>query len=301
VTAARLALLALALLGCGASRPPEARTVKATAEPTRPAPIGESRDDTSRVAIEYVAIPVAWVEKYVAAPAAEVRAWSDVPENRAKVRSEARQVVVNVAANATEGEVLAAKKKAEAILARLRKGEDFTKVAKEAAGREPQAVTDDLQSAASALAPGDAASAPLRTAAGWHVVRREPATEEQIAAAFRKDKAPEVAGKLAGEVRTRLRTADAARAAIATAVDATLGDAAVADADRPQPILVLPDRLAGVHLPAEVKAALVQFAGRARPGEVLDATAAPGAAGAAGEARKRRALVVARATSARER
>jgi peptidyl-prolyl cis-trans isomerase D len=101
----------------------------------------------------------------------------------AKVR--ARHILVKVAAGAAAGVEEAARKKIDAAAARLQKGEDFAAVAAQvsedastkARGGDLGFVTEGLvekpfADAAFALAKGQV-SAPVRTAAGWHLIRAE--------------------------------------------------------------------------------------------------------------------------------
>jgi hypothetical protein len=292
-------LFALALTACGAARPPEARTAPAGETASRPQPLVEPRDDAPKLGVEYVAIAVAWVEKYVPAPAAEVRAWAALPESRARVKSAVHDAVVALSASASPAEETAAKKKADALAARIKKGEVFTKVARDASservlGAETYAGADtdasslpaELRRAVATLGSGETTT--VRAAGGFHVLFKDAPTEDQMSDAYRTAHAPGVAMKLAEDVLARLRTPDSARAAIASAVEAALGEAALADPDRPQAALAPGDRLASVHLPKALKDGLVTLANGGRAGQALDAPLSD-----------RRFVVVARAVSAK--
>jgi len=104
-----------------------------------------------------------------------------------KVR--ARHILLTVAADAAAADDAAAKRKAEALAERLKKGEDFATLAAEASqdentkakGGELGFVTEGLvekpfADAALALAAG-AVSAPVRTSSGWHLIKADEVVE----------------------------------------------------------------------------------------------------------------------------
>ena len=97
----------------------------------------------------------------------------------------------------------------------------------------------------------------------------DAASDEAGENAFRRSKAPELTARLADELTTRLRGDVPARAAIADAVQAVLGERAVDDAARPTPHAIARANVDQVRLPAAAKAALVTFARGAHPGDVL--------------------------------
>lgn len=152
-----------------------------------------------KVTLTFVRFPIAAAEKEVKQPtAADVvafvqkegarleQAWKDGAarfDQPRKVR--ARHVLVKVAAGADAAADEAAKKKVEALAARIAKGEDFGKVAAEASEDEGTkarggdlgfvaegVVEKPFSDAAFALEQGKV-SAPVRTAAGWHLIRAD--------------------------------------------------------------------------------------------------------------------------------
>lgn len=277
------ALAAVVVIGCGGAAPPEARSAPAAQSAPPRLPIAEPKDE-SKTMLEVIVVAERWVEKAMAAPAADVKAWGDVLANRAAIETDARRLLVRVKEGASDADEKAAKKKAEAALARIKKGEDFAKVAKELSddaatkergglvrGRDVKELAPPVRAAYAALAPGDLVKEPVRTPLGWDVLRREAPTEEQLAAAYRRARAPELANKLATDILARLRTEPSSRAAVATAVEAVLGEGAEADPDRPQAMLVDAGRIDAARLPREAKSALSVFAKKAHPGETLEA------------------------------
>jgi len=183
----------------------------------------------------------------------------------------------------------AAKKKAQSIIARLAKGEDFGKLARELSddpgskdknGEYPadmvQSFVASVRDAYAALEPGATTREPVRSTFGFHVIRKQRASDEQIERAYRKAKAPELAKALGDDLLSRFKANAPARTAIAEAVEAVLGDRASNDADRPTAAIVDRERVKQAHLTAAAKAALDTFARSAHPGDVLPSPAVDG-------------------------
>jgi peptidyl-prolyl cis-trans isomerase D len=193
-----------------------------------------------RVQLRLVRFPLAQAEEEVKPTPAEVAAFAAANADRiAKFHEEnaarydvpkkvrARHLLAAVPQGAPEADVDAARKKAQAALDRVRKGEDFAKVADE--------VTDDartrgrggdlgfvveglldpaLTSAALGLEAGEL-SAPVRAADGWHVVKAEevvPAREVPLEAVKL-----DIARELLVKERAAKRAADLAKEALAAA------------------------------------------------------------------------------------
>jgi peptidyl-prolyl cis-trans isomerase D len=129
------------------------------------------------------------VKAFLAASAARVEKFykDNAARWERKGRVSARHVLVRVPEGAPSAQDEAARKKAEGVAERLRKGEDFAKVAKEAsddpASKDkggdlgffaPGAMAKPFEDAAFALKPGEL-SAPVRTSFGWHVLRVDAA------------------------------------------------------------------------------------------------------------------------------
>lgn len=277
-----LGLSLVVLAACGGSTPP------AQAPPLRVTPVASAEPAPPPLAVEYVVIHRAWVQRVLPVQPAHLEAWSAAPENAGAVSGAFRHIVFKVPGGEKDPG-LAAKKKAQAALDRLKKGEDLGKLAKQlsedpatkdAGGEVPAAKVEELpaplKSAFAALAPGQTTTEPVRSPEGWHVVRKDRASEEQIERAYRKTKAGEVAKKLAGELLARLKSGAPARAAIAEAVEVALGERGLNDANRPTASVVDRERLQQVRLPAAAKAALETFARSAHPGDALPSPAVDG-------------------------
>jgi hypothetical protein len=271
------ALVFVLLTACGGANP-EPRAVVVAPENKRPAPIAEPPPEANRTTIEYVVVPVSWVEKVAATPAADVKAWGEVPENRRAIRTASRHILFQVLQPSQDD---AQRKKAEQTLARLAKGDDFAKLAKQLSddpgtkdkgGLVPADMLDKLvqpyKDAYASLAPGETVKQPVKTTFGWHIIKKDLPTEDDLASAYKKAKAPELAKKLADEILARMRTADSTRAAIASAVETILGDDAKENADRPHALLVVDKNVPSLHMPEEAKEAIANLAKTGRTGEV---------------------------------
>ncbi len=151
--------------------------------------------ESDRVALQFVRIPLSAVEPLVKPTPDEVKAFAAKETERirkfhqenaarfdqkAKVR--VRHVLARVAPGADDG---AAKKKMEEAQARLKRGEEFSKVAEALSDDEAtrahggdvgfvsEGLFDDAFTAAAlALAQGQV-SGPVRTSAGWHLLKAE--------------------------------------------------------------------------------------------------------------------------------
>jgi peptidyl-prolyl cis-trans isomerase D len=144
-----------------------------------------------------VKVTDAQVKDYVAKESAKLEAYYKAHESRfdRPRRMRARHILVAVAENAPQEAQEAAKKKIDALAERVKKGEDFAKLAQEssddpgskAQGGElgffgPGVMAKPFEQAAAKLQPGQV-SEPVRTQFGWHLVKLEavePAKKETI-------------------------------------------------------------------------------------------------------------------------
>lgn len=252
-------LLLVLLIGCAAPpRPPP----RAPAPAAVPAPL----------LIEYVVITRRWVERQIATSPDDVKAWSEAPENAEAVGAGLRHVVVKDRA------------KAQALLDRVKKGEELATLArqhsedqesKETGGVYPvEKVEASVREAWRALDLG--AVTLVQSSTGFHVVRKERASEERIERAYRKAKAPEAQVKLAAELLARLKAGGPSRAAIADATLNALGERAANAADRPHATTIDIEHVKQARLPDAAKAALETFARSAHDGDTLPSPAVDG-------------------------
>jgi peptidyl-prolyl cis-trans isomerase D len=202
-----------------------------------------------RVTLSFVRFPLAAAEAEVKKPtttdvvafvqkegARLEQAWKDGAarfDQPKKVR--ARHLLVKVAAGAAADADEAARKKVEALAARVAKGDDFGKVASEASEDEASrsrggdlgfitegVVEKPFADAAFALAAGQV-SPPVRTSAGWHLVRAD-----QVIPA-KKVSLEEARAILAPELILKDRAAALAREKAAAALAAAKAGKKLAD------------------------------------------------------------------------
>lgn len=278
-------LLSVALLvGCG-SPPQPAQPPTATILP----PVTGAKPEAPPLTIEYVVLRRRWVEKFVPTPAADVKTWSELPENAGTLPGSFRHILFKVAADAKEADKLAIKKKAQSSLDRIKRGDDFVKLAKqlsedpgsrERGGEYPpdqvEKLVEPVRNAFHGLKPGDLAPDVVESKLGFHIIKKEKPTDDQVEKAYRRAKAPEVTKKLADDLLGRLKDKAPSRPAIADATQAVLGDRAVNDVDRPSSFVIDREHLTRAHLPAAAKAALETFANGAKPGELMNQPAVDG-------------------------
>jgi len=175
--------------------------------------------DNDRLALEYARFPVGVARMEVKVSDAQVKVFAAAQaprieqyfkEHQARFdrpqRMRARHVLVQVAEDAPAAQQDAARRKVEAALARIQKGEDFAKVAAEvsddpgskARGGDlgffgPGVMAKDFEDAAAKLKPGEV-SPPVKTGFGWHIIKLE---EVQPAKKLSLDEArPEIAREL---------------------------------------------------------------------------------------------------------
>jgi len=261
------AALLLLLTACASQPKP---VPVAPLAPPKPVPTVTAPESRAPLFIEIVGISQGWVQKFVPTTSAELGAWSDGPK-------ESFQHIL------IRGSEPASKKKAQALLDRVKKGEDFMKLVRES-GEDPgggeytseqvDGFVAPAKEAFAKLKVGEVTPAVVASTFGFHVIKKGKPSEDMRALAYKVAKAPEVQKKLALDLTQRLHGSVTARAATADAVQAILGDAATADEKRPKAIVIEREQLPHTRLPPAAKAALIRFADGAHSGDVLDDPAA---------------------------
>lgn len=169
---------------------------------------------------EYVKVTRGWIEPHLVVDASAAQAWGADPANAKAMLPATRHILVKVATTASAAEQAAARKKADAVLARVKRGEDFAKVARETTddpgskdqgGRYPgdmvQNFIEEYRTAYAALAPGEITKQLVKTQFGWHVIKKERVDAEAVDAGYKKAKALEATRRLADRIAARVKAA----------------------------------------------------------------------------------------------
>lgn len=186
-------------------------------------------DERSTATVSYIVVRKGWIEKYAISDSAkDVDAWAK--DNAAKIMVPVRHILVK-AAKDKEEEVTAAKTKAEGILERVKKGEDFAKLAKEFSddpgskdkggqypGEQVENFVPEFKTSVAGLKPGELDQKLVQTQFGFHIIKRDAASKEDIAKAYKASKSDDLAKAMAKEINDDLRAGKTADDAIARAV-----------------------------------------------------------------------------------
>jgi hypothetical protein len=239
-------LVAILLVACGGGPTPAPATpanAGASSEgPALPKALGKPR-----VTVEYIVIHTKWVEKTMTPNANELAAWAESADGKAAVRPEREEMTFSN------------KKEADAALARAKKGEHVMDDA------PPEPAADATYEK---LAPGDAAV--VTVGKKLVVVSKRRPSEAAIEKAFKKAKAVDATQKLAAALLSGLQKPEAdARAVIASNVGEILGEKAVADPDRPAPVVIDDDRLRHARLSPKAKDTVADMLKTAKAGETM--------------------------------
>ena len=182
--------------------------------------------------VNYAVVRRSWLEKYaIPGEAKDIDAWAKDKTNLTQIKVPVRHILVKFAGEKPE-EHDAAKVKAQGIFDRVKKGEDFTKLAKEFSddpgskdkggmypGEMVEQFVEPFKKAVESVKPGELVPYLVETQFGYHVIRRDEASKEDIAKAYRQAKSLElskvVASKIASDMKSGKSGDDAAKAAIA--------------------------------------------------------------------------------------
>jgi hypothetical protein len=269
--AAKTLLLTLGLVACGGAQPAPVTPI------ITPKPIVTAPAAPDPLFIEYAVVRTKWVTPYVRAEPSDIKAWAATQN----LEPSFRHVLASVSAKDPKKGDAAMKKRAESWLARLKKGEDWDKVALESddpSGGEFKAAyaqnfVEPVKDAFAKLKPGET-SGIVKSELGYHVIRKAPPSEKLLGDDFKKASTPATTKKLAAEILARLKANPSnTREVIADATSAVLGDDAVADPDRPTFKAVERERVKDLRLSAGAKAGLSTWADGAKPGAFLESPA----------------------------
>jgi peptidyl-prolyl cis-trans isomerase D len=182
--------------------------------------------------VNYVVVRRSWLEKYaIPAEQKDIDAWSKDKINLAQIKVPVRHILVKFAGEKPE-EHDAAKAKAQGIFDRVKKGEDFTKLAKEFSddpgskdkggmypGEMVEQFVEPFKNAVGSVKPGELVPNLVETQFGYHIIRRDEASKEDIAKAYRQAKSLELSKRVAAQIAADMKGGksgdDAVKAAIA--------------------------------------------------------------------------------------
>jgi peptidyl-prolyl cis-trans isomerase D len=182
--------------------------------------------------VSYAVVRRSWLEKYaVASDPKDLEAWSKDKVNLAQIKVPVRHVLVKFPSEKQEDKD-AAKAKAQGIFERIQKGEDFGKLAKEFSddpgskdkggmypGEMVEQFVEPFKKAVESVKPGELVPNLVETTFGYHVIRRDEASKEDLVKAFKQAKSLElskqVAQRITADVKSGKSGDDAVKAAIA--------------------------------------------------------------------------------------
>jgi peptidyl-prolyl cis-trans isomerase D len=182
--------------------------------------------------VNYAVVRRSWLEKYaIPAEQKDIDAWSKDKVNLAQIKVPVRHILVKFAGEKPE-EHDAAKAKAQGIFDRVKKGEDFTKLAKEFSddpgskdkggmypGEMVEQFVEPFKNAVNSVKPGELVPNLVETQFGYHIIRRDDASKDDVLKAYRQTKSLElsktVASKIAADMKAGKSGDDAVKAAIA--------------------------------------------------------------------------------------
>jgi peptidyl-prolyl cis-trans isomerase D len=182
--------------------------------------------------VSYAVVRRSWLEKYaISSEPKDIEAWSKDKVNLAAIKVPVRHVLVKFASDKPEDKD-AAKAKAQGLFDRIKKGEDFGKIAKEFSddpgskdkggmypGEMVEQFVEPFKKAVESVKPGELVPNLVETQFGYHVIKRDDATKDDIAKAYKQakslDLSKQVAQKITADVKSGKSGEDAVKAAIA--------------------------------------------------------------------------------------
>lgn len=182
--------------------------------------------------VSYAVVRRSWLEKYaISSDPKEIDTWAKDKVNLAQIKVPVRHILIKFASEKQEDKD-AAKAKAQGIFDRVKKNEDFAKLAKEFSddpgskdkggmypGEMVEQFVEPFKKAVDTVKPGELVPNLVETQFGWHIIKRDDATKDDIAKAYKQakslDLAKVVAQKISADVKAGKSGEDAVKAAIA--------------------------------------------------------------------------------------
>lgn len=186
-------------------------------------------EERSTATVSYIVVRKGWIEKYaISSDGKEVDDWAKA--NASKIIVPVRHILVKGDKDKPE-ELEEARKKAEGILERIKKGEDFAALAKEFSddpgskdkgGQYPGEMVEnfvpEFKTSVEALKPGELDQKLVQTSFGFHIIKRDPATREDIVKAFKGTKSEDLAKAMAKDIADEMKAGKSSDDAIAAAI-----------------------------------------------------------------------------------
>ena len=182
--------------------------------------------------VNYAVVRRSWLEKYaISSDPKDIDTWSKDKVNLAQIKVPVRHILVKFAGEKPE-EKDASKAKAQGIFERVKKGEDFAKLAKEFSedpgskdkggqypGEMVEQFVEPFKKAVESVKPGELVPNLVETQFGYHIIKRDEATKEDILKAYKQSKSLDlsktVAAKIAADIKSGKSGEDAVKGAIA--------------------------------------------------------------------------------------
>jgi len=182
--------------------------------------------------VNYAVVRRSWLEKYaISTEPKDIETWSKDKVNLGSIKVPVRHILVKFTGEKPE-EKEASKAKAQGIFDRVKKGEDFGKLAKEFSedpgskdkggqypGEMVEQFVEPFKKAVESVKPGELVPNLVETQFGYHVIKRDEATKDDILKAYKQSKSldlsKQVAAKIAADIKSGKSGEDAVKAAIA--------------------------------------------------------------------------------------
>jgi peptidyl-prolyl cis-trans isomerase D len=182
--------------------------------------------------VNYAVVRRSWLEKYaISSDPKEIETWSKDKVNLAQIKVPVRHILVKFTGEKPE-EKDAAKAKAQGIFDRVKKGEDFGKLAKEFSedpgskdkggqypGEMVEQFVEPFKKAVESVKPGELVPNLVETQFGYHIIKRDEATKDDIVKAYKQAKSLDLSKKVAASIAADIKSGksgdDAVKAAIA--------------------------------------------------------------------------------------
>jgi peptidyl-prolyl cis-trans isomerase D len=186
-------------------------------------------DERSTSTVNYIVVRKGWIEKYaISSEGKEVDEWAKT--NGSKIVVPVRHILVKGDKDKPD-QLEEARKKAEGILDRLKKGEDFAKLAKEFSedpgskdkgGQYPGEMVEnfvpEFKKSVEGLKPGELDQKLVQTSFGFHIIKRDPASREDVLKAYKATKSEDLAKAMAKDIATEMTAGKTSDEAIAAAI-----------------------------------------------------------------------------------